>query len=457
MKIKLLTLFIGFSALFTSTLRAQITIDSTHIAQIGVSYFEVTDTNTVYMPGPAGPNQTWSFTNVNAHSFVGNSFVDPATTPSGASFPSSNVAMDDGSGTYVYTNHNPNDLRIVGVSIFGYDVNAIPNEKTMVFPSSYNTSFTDTMSGSITIPGSAVGAPFDSIRVKNTKYKHVVTDAWGNISTPEGAFASIRFYERALAKDSTWGKMFGIWTLIANTSDSSHMYTWWTNDALIGVPLVTLDYNKDLNETTSIKWYSSSPPCLNPDIQAGNLNFPTVTDTTIGLNWTNGNGSARIVLASEDPIVDFPEVGNTYTANPEFGTPSTAIGNSFVVYNGTGSSVTVTGLTPGATYYFAVTEHACTPERYSSEMPITGDETTTMDVGVNSLASKSQSVSVYPNPVTQGQPVILSQKSDIRVFNSLGKEIITEKNVDIIHTSSMSPGFYIIVTGNNQRLKVVVD
>nr|MBA3986861.1 fibronectin type III domain-containing protein [Flavobacteriales bacterium] len=382
MKIKLLSVSIGVFALFSSSLKAQITIDSTHLAQIGVSYYEVTDNNTVYLPGPSGTNQTWNFTNLNAHSFTWSNLVNPATTPGGASFPTSNVAIEDGGGSYVYARHTQSDFRLVGVSIFGYDINVIPNEKVLVFPATYNTSFTDTMSGSLTIAGAVIGAPFDSVRFKNTKHKHVLADAWGSISTPVDTYAAVRFYERALVRDSTWGKLFGFWTLIDNTSDSSHTYTWYTNDATIGVPLITLEYDKELGETTSIKWHSSSLPCLNPDIAAENINFPVVDDESITVTWANGNGTSRIVLASEAVVDDFPEVGNTYTANSVYGNSGTSLGNSFVVYNGTGSSVSITGLTPNTTYHFAVIEYDCSPERYYSEMPLIGDATTTFDVSI---------------------------------------------------------------------------
>ncbi len=80
----------------------------------------------------------------------------------------------------------------------------------------------------------------------------------------------------------------------------------------------------------------------------------TALPTTGVITWTNGNGGRRFVLLSTTPIVD-PVYG---LATPTF-TAAAAFANAGqqMVYEGTGSSVTVTGLACNTTYYIKVYEY----------------------------------------------------------------------------------------------------
>ena len=68
-----------------------------------------------------------------------------------------------------------------------------------------------------------------------------------------------------------------------------------------------------------------------------------------------------------------PVQGITYTANSAFGTAGTLLGGAgeYVVYNGTGTSVTVTNLgANNLTYYVAVYEYSAGPV-YNTASPAT--------------------------------------------------------------------------------------
>jgi hypothetical protein len=95
-----------------------------------------------------------------------------------------------------------------------------------------------------------------------------------------------------------------------------------------------------------------------PTIQASNLVFSGITNSTLEINFTPGNGEARIVVARAFSSVNInPVDGVTYTADPEFGV-GTEIGvGNFVVYNGTGSSFTFEHAGGIAEYYFKVYEY----------------------------------------------------------------------------------------------------
>ena len=99
-----------------------------------------------------------------------------------------------------------------------------------------------------------------------------------------------------------------------------------------------------------------------PTIQASYITFPNVQNTQMSVNWTVGNGANRVVFAiqtgSGGSLTALPVDGTTYTANPVFG-DGTQIGTSgwFCIYNGNGTDVTVTMLTPNSNYRFMVCEY----------------------------------------------------------------------------------------------------
>ncbi|MCF6365126.1 MAG: T9SS type A sorting domain-containing protein [Bacteroidales bacterium] len=116
--------------------------------------------------------------------------------------------------------------------------------------------------------------------------------------------------------------------------------------------------------------------CSQPTTQATNLTFSGVTNNSITASWTNGNGDAEIVVVREGSAVNQdPTSGTTYTANSVFPT-GTQIGvGNYVVYDGTTGTVTVTGLTSGLTYYFAVYTYNAVDHCYNIT-ELTGNTTT---------------------------------------------------------------------------------
>ncbi|WP_417351122.1 GEVED domain-containing protein [Flavobacterium alkalisoli] len=94
-------------------------------------------------------------------------------------------------------------------------------------------------------------------------------------------------------------------------------------------------------------------PVMAPDTQATALILGNVGNTAAALSWTNGNGGRRMVVVSDVAIVDpLDGVGiAAYTAS------STYAGGQQIVYDGTGSSVTVGGLTCGTSYFVKVYEY----------------------------------------------------------------------------------------------------
>ncbi|MFL5763377.1 MAG: T9SS type A sorting domain-containing protein [Bacteroidia bacterium] len=93
--------------------------------------------------------------------------------------------------------------------------------------------------------------------------------------------------------------------------------------------------------------------CNTPATQASNITFSSVAANSMTVNWTNGSGTNRIVKINTTGFFSIPVNGTTYAANSVYG------GSEQVIYNGSGNSVTVTGLTAGTTYWFYVFEYSC--------------------------------------------------------------------------------------------------
>ncbi len=103
----------------------------------------------------------------------------------------------------------------------------------------------------------------------------------------------------------------------------------------------------------------STTGCVAPSVATSNITFSSPGTTSLQLNWTSGNGSARLILARESASPSAtPTNGVTYTSNTDFSLAPT-LGDSKVVYNGNAASAVITGLTPGTNYFFTIIEYNC--------------------------------------------------------------------------------------------------
>lgn len=107
-------------------------------------------------------------------------------------------------------------------------------------------------------------------------------------------------------------------------------------------------------------------PCTAPSTQATDFTSSSITSSSATVGWTRGNGNNVIVVARSGSAVNAdPTSGTAYTANASFGSGTEIGTGNFVVYNGNGTSVNVTGLTGGITYHFAVYEYNNTSTCYN--------------------------------------------------------------------------------------------
>ncbi|RLD59050.1 MAG: hypothetical protein DRJ01_11805, partial [Bacteroidetes bacterium] len=116
--------------------------------------------------------------------------------------------------------------------------------------------------------------------------------------------------------------------------------------------------------------------CTCPATQASSFTSSSVTSNSMTIGWTRGNGNKVLVLAHEGSAVDKdPSSGSTYTGNTVFGSGEELGTGNYVIYDGTGTSVDITGLSALTTYYFAVYEYNTSDNCYN-QIELTGNETT---------------------------------------------------------------------------------
>ncbi len=115
--------------------------------------------------------------------------------------------------------------------------------------------------------------------------------------------------------------------------------------------------------TTAGTNVSNTLTYIAPATQASNLNFSNIQTTQLTASWTNGNGADRAVFIYKGSSGSAAPVNNTtYTANTVYGS-GTQIGASgwYCIYNGIGTTVTVTGLAVGTSYMVMVCEYNAGP------------------------------------------------------------------------------------------------
>ncbi|MCG9879583.1 MAG: LruC domain-containing protein [Bacteroidia bacterium] len=172
------------------------------------------------------------------------------------------------------------------------------------------------------------------------------------------------------------GPAIGNGYIVANTTGNAAVVTNLWN----GIPGTTVyyfhvyEYNiinsvyyiNTANPTSVRMSASNSPLPWTPTIAPSNPVFTNISYQSMTVSWTPGNGTRRLVIASKDNapsvIPDYFDFGKT--ANSSYGN-GTAIGNGFIVYNGSQNSFNLTNLNASSQYYFHVYEFNIINNEYS--------------------------------------------------------------------------------------------
>ena len=122
-------------------------------------------------------------------------------------------------------------------------------------------------------------------------------------------------------------------------------------------------------------------PDSEPTSNSTNFVFSNLECDSYTIDWSNGDGANRVVVMSSSAIANAPTDQTNYNASAVFGSGETIGANEFVIYNGSGSSVSVTNLVVATTYYISVFEYnGTTPdcnENYLTSSVLTSTQSTT--------------------------------------------------------------------------------
>lgn len=241
----------------------------------------------------------------------------------------------------------------------------------------------------------------DNARTDQTLNSRAICTKAGKVTSHlyTGGMGSLTFeYVRGFTSSSARGiKVFvngvqiGSDISVSSSSNTSVIYSQLVNiTGSVELKLQTTGAQVIIDD---ISWTSySATSCTEPTTQATAASFSSITNNSMNLSWTAGDGTAgRIVVMKETSAFSgSPTSGTSYTANSTFGSGATIATDEFVVYKGTGNSVTVTGLDCGKTYHASVFEYNTTGTCYNVTSPATANETTTLTT-TPTLPSSTQS------------------------------------------------------------------
>ena len=227
----------------------------------------------------------------------------------------------------------------------------------------------------------------------------------GSIHVLAGGTAGAQFTAAPSPKLRATGTSGAGQFIFANNSTQS-IADFDGTDATGAATGLTFGSGNNANNTAYINSLRNVGPVIEPTVQASNVTFTNVNATSLTVNWTPGNGSARLVLAKAGAPVDAsPSDGTGYAANLAFGSGAQIGTGNFVVHSGPGSSVTVTNLSPSTVYHFAVFEYngANATADYLITAPAVGSQATAAAFSVSGTVRNRAGVGLAGVSVTLSQ------------------------------------------------------
>lgn len=185
--------------------------------------------------------------------------------------------------------------------------------------------------------------------------------------------------------------------------------------------------------------YNIDQPVVEPTVQASNLTVSEITNNSMKISLTPGNGENRIIVASKSSDFFSPADTVSYTANSQFGLGDDVGNNGYVVYNGAGNEVTVTGLGQDSTYYFTAYEY--NGENSSIDYLLDAAEDINARTNFSPISVQSQSVVERTASSATFTAVVnrsLSLSTSYRVLWGTDSSSLTDSSSTIIQAAGSS-------------------
>lgn len=131
-------------------------------------------------------------------------------------------------------------------------------------------------------------------------------------------------------------------TITVNVTNGQEIWFRWTKTSSTSPGLAVDDFSVTAN----------SGSVSAPTTQASNIAFGSIVSNGMTTSWTNGDGAKRVVIMNTSNSFTAPADGTDPTANTVYGGSGQQ-----VVFNGSGNTVAVTGLSASTTYWYRVYEY----------------------------------------------------------------------------------------------------
>lgn len=198
-----------------------------------------------------------------------------------------------------------------------------------------------------------------------------------------------------------------------------------------------------------------------PTVQASAPTAMAVQNNSATLSWQPGNGARRLVLMRKDgPVTATPVDLSSYGNTTVFGSGSQIGTGNYVVYNSTGNSATVTGLTAGATYHFSVFEYNGTSAPVYLTAAAPSAQFTTVQ-SPTQAANTFQWSNVEGNRLTltytggNGTQRIVVLKAGSPVTGLPQNGVSYTGSTSFGNGDQIAPGEYVINNGNNSQVSIL--
>jgi len=332
------SLLLFASALFVgSTSYGQITITDANLVDAFEVVTQAHDTVPSATIGSAGAAQTWNYSaNVVEHTLDSMSFSTPGVLPPGSGYyPGANIAAygELSNNAFLYLKKDATGLFMLGQVYWdGAAWKKYNRAETIVtFPSTMGTSFSEviTMDPMAFFVGfdPDAGGPHgfvDSIRYDQYTEVTSIVDAWGDITTPMGTFASIRQNKTSVNIDSLFQFVSGVWEPLSPEMEQAisqsavqvktdYNVTWWSNDPSARFPVMEMSHD-NAGTVYTVTWLKESPSAGLYSMSANEVSvYPNPAQVSIVVETTNENVTEMVIYSNTGAVVSSVDVSSTKT------------------------------------------------------------------------------------------------------------------------------------------------
>lgn len=300
---------------------AQITLNHWDVAAPLTKFLQYNDSmpSPDILPGSPGAGKTWDFTSLQKHTVDTILFTNPQWTQNISSFPNSNLCMltTNSTTSYLYLINSTDSLVAIGQAgnIPGISSQLVarinPPRKIIDFPTTYQSSFTNTSSFSVTTYFGQ--PPVDSIKFKEITTLKDTVDAWGSITTPLGVFDCLRKTEYQTSIDSLWVKnnYAGFWAFYTTLNNTSKTYSWWVKS--LGFILAEIKVDPVTDSVISANYLGTLPQpggYIELPLHIGATIFPNPASESISITSNQFIKNIEIYNSCGE-LVKLAEMNNT--------------------------------------------------------------------------------------------------------------------------------------------------